>query len=240
MALGSSAPEILLSVIEICGNEFLAGDLGPGTIVGSAAFNLLVITAICIISIEPGKTSRIKNFKVFLTTTVYSIFAYLWLYICLVLISPNEVTVWEAFITLLAFPVLVMNSYMAEKNFFMKKSKQEQATEDEEKEFNELNDMSAWQRKKVYEEKNVSAEEVLEFTKEMGDMKGISDAEKAKLMAAKVLKAKEKSRIYYRINGVRSMTGSRRNEIELSSHLEKVRYLLGIVFFSQRLAAGDQ
>jgi solute carrier family 8 (sodium/calcium exchanger) len=63
MALGSSAPEILLSVIEICGNEFLAGDLGPGTIVGSAAFNLLVITAICVISIEPGKTSRIKNFK---------------------------------------------------------------------------------------------------------------------------------------------------------------------------------
>jgi hypothetical protein len=34
MALGSSSPEILLSVIEICGNNFLAGDLGPGTIVG--------------------------------------------------------------------------------------------------------------------------------------------------------------------------------------------------------------
>lgn len=29
MALGSSAPEILLSVIEICGNNFIAGDLGP-------------------------------------------------------------------------------------------------------------------------------------------------------------------------------------------------------------------
>ena len=34
MALGSSSPEILLSVIEICGQGFLAGDLGPGTIVG--------------------------------------------------------------------------------------------------------------------------------------------------------------------------------------------------------------
>ena len=33
MALGSSAPEILLSVIEIVGNNFNAGDLGPGTIV---------------------------------------------------------------------------------------------------------------------------------------------------------------------------------------------------------------
>ena len=38
MALGSSSPEILLSVIEICGNNFLAGDLGPGTIVGKHFF----------------------------------------------------------------------------------------------------------------------------------------------------------------------------------------------------------
>ena len=48
MALGSSAPEILLSVIEIFGNNFEAGDLGPSTIVGSAAFNLYVIIAVCI------------------------------------------------------------------------------------------------------------------------------------------------------------------------------------------------
>merc|ERR1712126_610280 len=46
MALGSSAPEILLSIIEIVGNNFKAGELGPGTIVGSAAFNLFVITAV--------------------------------------------------------------------------------------------------------------------------------------------------------------------------------------------------
>lgn len=63
MALGSSSPEILLSVIEICGNNFLAGDLGPGTIVGSAAYNLLCISAICVIAIEDGKISRIRNFK---------------------------------------------------------------------------------------------------------------------------------------------------------------------------------
>ena len=63
MALGSSSPEILLSVIEICGNNFEAGDLGPGTIVGSAAFNLLVISAICVIAIEGTAVRRIKNFK---------------------------------------------------------------------------------------------------------------------------------------------------------------------------------
>ena len=47
MALGSSAPEILLSVIETFGAGFRAGDLGPSTIVGSAAFNLFIIIAIC-------------------------------------------------------------------------------------------------------------------------------------------------------------------------------------------------
>lgn len=49
MALGSSSPEILLSIIEVCSNNFEAGDLGPGTIVGSAAFNLFCIIAICIV-----------------------------------------------------------------------------------------------------------------------------------------------------------------------------------------------
>ena len=35
------------------GNEFYAGSLGPGTIVGSAAFNLFIIIGICIYVI-PG------------------------------------------------------------------------------------------------------------------------------------------------------------------------------------------
>ena len=61
MALGSSAPEILLSCIEIIKNKFEAGELGPGTIVGSAAFNLLVISAVCIIGIPKGETRRIDQ-----------------------------------------------------------------------------------------------------------------------------------------------------------------------------------
>ena len=53
MALGSSAPEILLAVVECVSMSFEAGDLGPGTIVGSAAFNLLIIIAICCVSLDP-------------------------------------------------------------------------------------------------------------------------------------------------------------------------------------------
>ena len=54
MALGSSAPEILLAIIEIFGNGFNSGQLGPGTIVGSAAFNLFVIIGICVYVIPEG------------------------------------------------------------------------------------------------------------------------------------------------------------------------------------------
>ncbi|GFN83165.1 sodium-calcium exchanger 1 [Plakobranchus ocellatus] len=64
LALGTSAPEILLSVIEIVGNNFESGSLGPGTIVGSAAFNLLFISAICIYAIPEGEIRRIASVKV--------------------------------------------------------------------------------------------------------------------------------------------------------------------------------
>lgn len=55
MALGSSAPEILLSVIETLTNlGSTPGELGPSTIVGSAAFNLMVISAVSIVSVPSG------------------------------------------------------------------------------------------------------------------------------------------------------------------------------------------
>ena len=118
MALGSSAPEILLSIIEIVGAGFQAGDLGPGTIVGSAAFNLLIITGVCIISIPHEESRRIKGIKVFAITSVSGIFAYVWLFIILVIVSPSVVDVWEAALTFLFFPILVFLAWAADKNFF--------------------------------------------------------------------------------------------------------------------------
>ena len=121
MALGSSAPEILLSVIEIVGNDFKSGDLGPSTIVGSAAFNLLVITAVCMVSIPSGQSKRIKSIKVFGVTSFFSVFAYIWLYIVLQVSSPNEVELWEALVTFFLFVVLLLLAYAADRQFCMKK-----------------------------------------------------------------------------------------------------------------------
>ncbi|KRY17762.1 Sodium/calcium exchanger 1, partial [Trichinella patagoniensis] len=115
MALGSSAPEILLSIIEIIGNGFKAGDLGPGTIVGSAAFNLFIITAVCILSVGCNSKKRIEDFQVFCVTTGWSVFAYIWLIIVLVLVSPNRIEVWEGLLTLLFFGALLLHAYLVSK-----------------------------------------------------------------------------------------------------------------------------
>jgi solute carrier family 8 (sodium/calcium exchanger) len=121
MALGSSAPEILLSVVGVVGNNMLSDELGPSTIVGSAAFNLLVITAVCIMAIPSPEIRRIKEFKVFAITAFFSVFAYIWLLIILVGITPDYVDLWEAIVTFLMFPFLVILAYLADKNFFRKK-----------------------------------------------------------------------------------------------------------------------
>lgn len=121
MALGSSAPEILLSIIEIIGNNFEAGDLGPGTIVGSAAFNLFVIIGLCVYVIPDGEVRKIKHLPVFFVTATWSIFAYLWMYLIIAVISAGVVEVWEGVLTFIFFPVTVLTAYIADRRIFFNK-----------------------------------------------------------------------------------------------------------------------
>ena len=127
MALGSSAPEILLAVIEAGTNlGGCPGELGASTIVGSAAFNLLVITAACIYAVDesndprtddeirvalaqdaagpPKGVKKIYDMGVFSVTAGSSIFAYAWLYWVL---RDQKVNSTEAWLTLAFFFVLV-------------------------------------------------------------------------------------------------------------------------------------
>uniref|UniRef100_A0A9J8CWP3 Solute carrier family 8 member 2b n=1 Tax=Cyprinus carpio carpio TaxID=630221 RepID=A0A9J8CWP3_CYPCA len=121
MALGSSAPEILLSVIEVCGHGFVSGELGPSTIVGSAAFNMFVIIGICVWVIPEGEVRKIKHLRVFFITAFWSIFAYIWLYLILSVISPGVVEVWEALVTLCYFPVCVILAWIADRRLLFYK-----------------------------------------------------------------------------------------------------------------------
>ncbi|KTG37011.1 hypothetical protein cypCar_00030350 [Cyprinus carpio] len=121
MALGSSAPEILLSVIEICGHEFHAGELGPATIVGSAAFNMFVIIGLCVSVIPEGEVRKVKHLRVFFVTAAWSMFAYIWLYMILAVFSPNVVQVWEGLLTLAFFPICVILAWVADRRLLFYK-----------------------------------------------------------------------------------------------------------------------
>ncbi|XP_046838214.1 sodium/calcium exchanger 1 [Vespa crabro] len=121
MALGSSAPEILLSIIEIWAKNFQAGELGPGTIVGSAAYNLFVIISLCVFVIPTGETRKIKHLRVFFVTATWSIFAYVWLYVILAVSSPGVLEVWEGILTFTFFPATVLTAYVADRRLLIYK-----------------------------------------------------------------------------------------------------------------------
>ena len=79
MALGSSAPEILIALIEAMTKLPLdleqveafrdEGNLGVFTIMGSASYNLLMISAICIVAPNLPETKKVSQFTVFLLTS---------------------------------------------------------------------------------------------------------------------------------------------------------------------------
>ena len=129
MALGSSAPEILLNVVGTMQNlhkirnEVVEDSLGTFTIIGSAAFNLIIITAICIVCVPSPEVKTIKEFGVFMVTAFWSIFAYVWILFVVLWNSPAQVEIWEAWVTLLFCPLLVLTAYCQDNGWWIKRTK---------------------------------------------------------------------------------------------------------------------
>ena len=119
MSLGPrTAPEILISIVGIITSNFNADPLGPSLIIGSGAFNLLIITAVSILVVPAGECRRIQAYPVFVVTMFWSLFAYIWLFIILVLSSGSRVEIWEAAVTIAFIPVVTLTTWMAEKGWF--------------------------------------------------------------------------------------------------------------------------
>jgi solute carrier family 8 (sodium/calcium exchanger) len=129
MAFGSSAPEILLNCIETIKTlDSTPSELGIAGIIGSAAFNFLVITGVSIASVEetsderteaelleddtPRGIKKIRDLGVFGVTGISSLLAYAWLWICLM---DKQITLTEAIITFSAFFVLLALAFTADK-----------------------------------------------------------------------------------------------------------------------------
>lgn len=204
MALGSSAPEILLSVVETVGGGFVAGDLGPSTIVGSAAFNLFMIIAICMYVIPDDEVRKIKHLRVFFVTAIWSVLAYVWLYYIVVANTEGVVEPWEATLTLLFFPLLTLWAWVADKRLlvydYVHKNYQLKGKIIKESEGND--DME------LMGEGGVDKEKLLQILREIRrDNPDASPEELEKLANDKLVRAEHKSRAFYRIQATRNMTG---------------------------------
>lgn len=126
MALGSAAPEILLSTLGAVTTLGQPGDtLGPSSIVGSASYNLLIVSAVAVMSITPEQddkpdrddtlpvgTKKINDLGVFAVTSISSIWAYVWMFMVL---EDYTVTVTEALITFSFFIIMVLAAFIADK-----------------------------------------------------------------------------------------------------------------------------
>lgn len=219
MALGSSAPEILLAVIEVLGAQFYSGDLGPSTIVGSAAFNMLGIIGVCMMCIpKKNGTTETKGYRkidevgVFAVTAFSSVFAYIWVLIVLEYNSPNVVDLPEAIATLLFTPALVIIAYCADKGYFsFKKDRsleeaeakvleiQSQALQDGVIRFDNIREADALLKDSNFKPKNMSPEQL------------------ADVILAKKLQATKVSRAARRQDATRGMTG-RKKKIPTVNH----------------------
>lgn len=144
MALGSSAPEILIALIEAMGKLPLdmetvekyktEGNLGVFTIMGSASYNLLMISAICIIAPELPAIKKVSQFTVFLLTSGWSIWAYVWMLLVVKFISPNVIELWEALVTLSFFPLLAITAYCQDNHWWIHKCRRKVEDSSEEDE----------------------------------------------------------------------------------------------------------
>jgi len=195
MALGSSAPEILLNVIFIFADGYFQEGLGPSTIVGSAAFNLFCISAVCVVAIPPGQSRTIKELPVYCVTAFFSVFAYLWLLFILMGTSPNIVEVWEGVLTFLFFPLLVTLAFIADRGYFTGRpaeveEKEPVITVNSEMTKQELAALETKIRKEHDEE--------------------LTDAEVLRLIELE--HQAPTSRAQYRVRAIRKMTGGRRVE----------------------------
>ncbi|XP_052005813.1 sodium/potassium/calcium exchanger 3 isoform X2 [Xyrauchen texanus] len=99
MAAGSSAPELFTSLI---GVFITKGDLGLGTIVGSAVFNILVIIGVC--GIFAGQTIYLTWWPLFRDSTYYilSVLA------LIMVIYDDKVIWWETIILISMYGVYIL------------------------------------------------------------------------------------------------------------------------------------
>ncbi|XP_026976194.1 sodium/potassium/calcium exchanger 4 isoform X2 [Sagmatias obliquidens] len=116
MAAGSSTPELFASVI---GVFITHGDVGVGTIVGSAVFNILCIIGVC--GLSAGQVIRLTWWAVCRDSVYYT----LSVVVLIAFIYDEEIVWWEGLvlIVLYVFYILIMKYNVKMQAFFTVKQK---------------------------------------------------------------------------------------------------------------------
>ncbi|XP_051874236.1 sodium/potassium/calcium exchanger 4-like [Pristis pectinata] len=114
MAAGSSAPELFASVI---GVFITHGDVGVGTIVGSAVFNILCIIGVC--GLFAGQIVYLTQWSVFRDSLYYTLSVIL----LIVFMYDEKIDWWEGLILILVYAgyILVMKFNNKMQNYFVSK-----------------------------------------------------------------------------------------------------------------------
>ncbi|XP_041838722.1 sodium/potassium/calcium exchanger 3-like isoform X1 [Melanotaenia boesemani] len=99
MAAGSSAPELFTSVI---GVFITKGDVGVGTIVGSAVFNILCIIGVC--GFFAGQAVKLSHWAL-LRDSIYYTFSIIAL---IAFIYDEKVSWWESLVLILMYAVYIL------------------------------------------------------------------------------------------------------------------------------------
>lgn len=90
LALGSSGPEILLSITEaVTSLGEPAPELGLATITGSAIFNLMMIPAVCSLALPNGEFRAVSKPSVYWCTAFFAVEAYGWVVVVLSVWTPG-------------------------------------------------------------------------------------------------------------------------------------------------------
>ncbi|XP_017938335.1 sodium/potassium/calcium exchanger 4 isoform X1 [Manacus vitellinus] len=116
MAAGSSTPELFASVI---GVFITHGDVGVGTIVGSAVFNILCIVGVC--GLFAGQVVCLTQWAVFRDSVYYTISVI----VLIVFIYDEKIEWWESLVLIIMylFYILIMKYNVRMQNFFTLRSK---------------------------------------------------------------------------------------------------------------------
>ncbi|XP_043403923.1 sodium/potassium/calcium exchanger 4 isoform X2 [Chelonia mydas] len=115
MAAGSSTPELFASVI---GVFITHGDVGVGTIVGSAVFNILCIIGVC--GIFAGQVVRLTWWSVFRDSVYYTVSVIL----LIIFINDEQIVWWESLVLVVMyfFYILIMKYNVKMQKLFTIKS----------------------------------------------------------------------------------------------------------------------